>query len=413
MEDQNREPQEETRKASSRRTFLQQAAGTGIATVAGVSLLPRLAEAGKPGELPTAGKPVAGVPPAQTPPPVSGGGETPKPVSPEPPKSPQVGGALGGDLEVLNFALLLERLEAAFYNQNYQKGYLTGSTVQKQSFQAILTGSELTPPITTAATGTGNFELSQDQTMLSYDVQLAGLSGPATGMHLRRGARGVAGDIVYTLNTPDATGRAVGATPINPTDINDLLNQGLYLSVPTAANPAGEVRGQIVVLQAPGTGVPGTTGTLKAIVDEIRDHENAHVALLEQALGANAQPSPQFQNLDAPTLQQFLTMAQTFEDVGVSAYLGQLPLIQDNQTLSTAGGIMAVEARHAGGLRAYRKTASTAEGGDPNITLTEDREPVNRVRTREQVLAAIQPYLVGGTTPTPITNPTTPTSGTP
>lgn len=402
MEEKNREPQEETRKASSRRTFLQQAAGTGIATVAGISLLPKLAEAGKP---------VAGLPPAPTPP-VQGGGQTPpKPVGGDKGTGLPVAGSQGGDLDVLNFALLLERLEAAFYNQNYQKPYLTGSTVPKQSLQAILTGSEATPAVTTAATGTANFELSQDQTMLSYDVQVAGLSGPATALHLARGARGVPGNIVYTLNTPDATGRAVGATPINPTDINDLLNQGLYLNVVTAANPAGEIRGQVAVLQAPGTGVPGS-GTLKSIVDEIRDHENAHVALLEQALGANAQPAPPFQNLDAPTLQQFLTLAQTFEDVGVSAYLGQLPLIQDNQTLATAGGIMAVEARHAGGIRAYRKTVSTAEGGDPNITLTEDREPVNRVRTREQVLAAIQPYLAGTpttpTTPVPVT-PTTPT----
>jgi hypothetical protein len=189
---------------------------------------------------------------------------------------------------------------------------------------------------------------------------------------------------------------------VNPTDVDALLNQGLYLVVITAANPTGELRGQVVVLQAPGTGT-GSAGTLKSIVDEIRDHENAHVALLEQALGTNAQPAPQFQNLDAPTLQQFLTMAQTFEDVGVSAYLGQLPNIVDKQTLGTAAGIMAVEARHAGGIRAYRKTVSTAEGGDPNITLTEDREPVNRIRTREQVLAAIQPYLPAATTPTPVT----------
>jgi hypothetical protein len=396
MEEKILEPQEEIRKASSRRSFLQQAAGTGIATVAGISLLPSLAEAGKP----VAGGGVP--PPTTTPTPVSGDTGQGKPVGGDKGTGLPVAGSQGGDLDILNFALTLERLEAAFYNLNYQKPYLTGSTVQKQSLQAILTGAEVTPPINTTATGTANFELSQDQTMLSYDVQVAGLSGPATALYVARGARGATGDVVYTLNVPDATGHSVGATPVNPTDVDALLNQGLYLVVITAANPTGELRGQVVVLQAPGTGT-GSAGTLKSIVDEIRDHENAHVALLEQALGTNAQPAPQFQNLDAPTLQQFLTMAQTFEDVGVSAYLGQLPNIVDKQTLGTAAGIMAVEARHAGGIRAYRKTVSTAEGGDPNITLTEDREVVNRVRTKEQVTAAIQPYLVGVQTPTPVT----------
>jgi hypothetical protein len=138
--------------------------------------------------------------------------------------------------------------------------------------------------------------------------------------------------------------------------------------------------------------------TLKNIVDEIRAHENAHVALLEQTLGADAEPAPTFQNLTAPTLQQFLEMAQMFEDVGVSAYVDQAPLLENRGLLTSAGAILAVEARHAGGIRAYRKVASTAEGGDPNITLTEDREALNRTRSRDQVLALIAPFIVGSAT---------------
>src|SRR5207253_223267 len=75
-------------------------------------------------------------------------------------------------------------------------------------------------------------------------------------------------------------------------------------------------------------------------------------------------------------------------------------LIQDKGILATAGGIMDVEARHAGGLRAYRKVVGTAEGGDPNLTLTEDGQPLNPARTEAQVLAIIQPYIVGAGTGT-------------
>jgi hypothetical protein len=132
------------------------------------------------------------------------------------------------------------------------------------------------------------------------------------------------------------------------------------------------------------------------------------VTLLTGLLGSLAQAAPTFQNLDAPTLQQFLTMAQTFEDVGVSAYEGQIPLIQDKGILATVDGIQAIEGRHAGGLRAYRKLVSTAEGGDPNTMLTEDGQAVNSPRTMAQVLALVAPYIVGGTT-----TPTTPTTTTP
>lgn len=160
------------------------------------------------------------------------------------------------------------------------------------------------------------------------------------------------------------------------------------------------------------------TGTLKSIIDEIRQHENEHVMLLLGVLGANAAPAPQFQGLDAATVDQFLMMSQTFEDVGVSAYLGQAPMIQDPTLLATAAGIMDIEARHAGGIRDYRKSVPSqgnpAGGGDPADTLTEDSEAVNRARTMAEVLALIAPFIAGGATPTttPTTTPATPATPT-
>ncbi len=255
-------------KTPSRRLFLQRAAGTGLATVAGIALIPGLSRAGTPGT--AAGGTAGGTAGGQGQNPGTGTGAAAAPSA--------------NDLAILNFALLLERLEAAFYNINGDKAFL-------------------------------------------------------------------------------------GA------------------------------------------------GTLKSTIAEIRDHENAHVMLLEGALGANARPKVQFQGLDAATLTQFLTMAQTFEDVGVSAYLGAAPLIQDKGILATAAGIMAVEARHAGGIRSYRKTAPSAgnpaEGGDQTITLTEDREAVNRARTADQVIALVAPFIVGGVMNPPATTPgtTTPPAG--
>jgi hypothetical protein len=146
-------------------------------------------------------------------------------------------------------------------------------------------------------------------------------------------------------------------------------------------------------------------------VQEIRAHHNAHVAMLEQTLGTNAQPVPTFQNVDAPTLQQFLTMAQTMEDLGASAHAGLIPLVQDKTILAMVAGVAIVEGRHAGAIRTYRKIASTAEGGDPNLTLTEDGSAVQVARTPQQVLDAVQGFVTGGITDTSVFLPGTTGTG--
>jgi hypothetical protein len=365
---------EEQERLSSRRVFLQRAAGTGLVTAAGVTLIPGTLQAGSIIDY------IHAVDALNQ---SSGTG------------GPPAGGLSANDIDILNFALTVERLEAAFYNQNAGKTYLTG-TNQGTTLTATLVSAQQNqtqnPTAQAAGTGFAVFTLSPDNTQLFYNLRTVGLTGTPTAVELRQGTSGVNGNALYTLQ-PIVNNSTTGTINLNSADVNALLNQGIYLNIATQANPTGEIRGQVVA--TPSGIFQSNTSVLSSIVNEIQGHENAHVALLEQMLGTNAAAAPTFQNLDAPTLQQFLQMAQMFEDVGTSAYLGQIPLIQDKNVLATAGGIMAVEGRHAGGLRAYRKVASTAEGGDPNTTLTEDGESVNRARTRDQVLTIIQPYIQG------------------
>jgi hypothetical protein len=133
--------------------------------------------------------------------------------------------------------------------------------------------------------------------------------------------------------------------------------------------------------------------TLQSLVDEIRSHDNAHVSLLEQTLGAKADPAPSFQALDAPSLDQYLQMALSLEDLVASGYVTVLPVVHDIQLRELVADLSSVDARHAGGLRAYLKGASSGVGGDPNIRLTEGGDAVNLYRTRDQVLASAKPFL--------------------
>ncbi len=127
----------------------------------------------------------------------------------------------------------------------------------------------------------------------------------------------------------------------------------------------------------PTAAVPFTTFTTASFAAETAIEEGRHVLFLQTALGSStqiAQPllniTTSFQMLAAaananntsgvvipPTFtpydndNDFLVGAYVFEDVGVTAYHGAAPLLTVSGNLSAAGGILAVEAYHAGLLR--------------------------------------------------------------
>ncbi len=111
-----------------------------------------------------------------------------------------------------------------------------------------------------------------------------------------------------------------------------------------------------------GVGMPGLIpASAQDVFTGIRNHERAHVRLLEGALGLSEdQEKPMF---DFTALgfdpfsdyNLFLALSQGFEDTGVRAYKGQAgALINDPGVLRTALQIHSVEARHASILRRLR-----------------------------------------------------------
>ncbi|HEY2157503.1 MAG TPA: ferritin-like domain-containing protein [Isosphaeraceae bacterium] len=84
---------------------------------------------------------------------------------------------------------------------------------------------------------------------------------------------------------------------------------------------------------------------------EIRADENAHVAYLQNALGSNAFPQPQFQNRTIPSNNPtlFVATAAIFENTGVGAYLAGWAFVTQ-PTLAKAAGVLADEASHSGYL---------------------------------------------------------------
>lgn len=124
------------------------------------------------------------------------------------------------------------------------------------------------------------------------------------------------------------------------------------------------------------------------IFNQIGKHEAAHVAFLTTALGSAAIERPALdltaggQYADALTnFETYLTLSQTFEDLGVAAYKGQAGnLIENDDILQAALQIHSVEARHAAIVRKI--------GGKKSWDGAFD-EPM----TKEQVLEAAAPFL--------------------
>ena len=87
-----------------------------------------------------------------------------------------------------------------------------------------------------------------------------------------------------------------------------------------------------------------------ARLEEVRDHEQAHVDTLAQTitdLGGTPVNEGTYDFGYGDDAMMFLTTAQALENTGVAAYAGAAPQIQDDGLLAAALSIHSVEARHA------------------------------------------------------------------
>ena len=149
----------------------------------------------------------------------------------------------------------------------------------------------------------------------------------------RGGAAVVAGGLVIG-GLPSI---ALGA-PSRQQDI-EILNFALLLEFLEAAFYTEAVdRGQL-------------TGDTRDFARVVRDHEQAHVEFLQEALGSRAISRPTFDFMDTTSNpDKFRATSIILEDTGVSAYNGQGPRLT-KPTLAVAGTIVSVEARHAAWIR--------------------------------------------------------------
>ena len=114
-----------------------------------------------------------------------------------------------------------------------------------EKMKATLDGKAEVPPNTSAATGTADVDYDPASKKLSWKVTYSGLSGPATAAHFHGPAEaGKNGGVAVAI--PNAASSPVeGSATLTDAQAADLTAGKYYVNVHTAANPGGEIRGQV------------------------------------------------------------------------------------------------------------------------------------------------------------------------
>ena len=112
-------------------------------------------------------------------------------------------------------------------------------------FHAAMSTAMEVPPKTTGGKGTADATLDTATKKLTYDVTYSGLTGPATAAHLHGPAEPGANAGVLVPFSPPLTSPIHGTATLTDAQVTDLMAGKVYANVHTAANPGGEIRGQL------------------------------------------------------------------------------------------------------------------------------------------------------------------------
>jgi hypothetical protein len=122
---------------------------------------------------------------------------------------------------------------------------MMGTSSDLTRFSGAMNAASEVPPNMTRGSGTAEASLDRSNNVLKYKITYSGLSGPATMAHFHgpAPAGANAGVVVPFAN---AASPIEGSAILTPAQAADLNSGKWYVNIHTAANPAGEIRGQML-----------------------------------------------------------------------------------------------------------------------------------------------------------------------
>ena len=119
------------------------------------------------------------------------------------------------------------------------------SRAEVVKLQADLKGSNEVPPNGSSGSGKAEATFDSETKVLTYTVTYADLTGPAIGAHFHGpGEAGKNAGIALPFKTVQSP--IQGNATLTDTQAADLLAGKWYANIHTAANPGGELRGQMM-----------------------------------------------------------------------------------------------------------------------------------------------------------------------
>ena len=119
---------------------------------------------------------------------------------------------------------------------------LCAGSVHAADIQVTLSGNDEVPPVATSATGGGTIVIGDDGSV-SGSVSTKGVEGTAAHIHL--GAPGQNGPVILPLAKSGDTYNVPPGTKLTDEQMASFKAGNLYVNVHSAANPNGELRGQL------------------------------------------------------------------------------------------------------------------------------------------------------------------------
>ena len=115
------------------------------------------------------------------------------------------------------------------------------------AFTTQLRGANEVPPNASAGSGSVDAALNKDTMQLRWKVSFSGMTGAPTAGHFHGPAAvGVNSGVALGWTNPMTNGMEGSAT-LTAAQAADLMAGKWYANIPSAANPGGELRGQMTV----------------------------------------------------------------------------------------------------------------------------------------------------------------------
>jgi CHRD domain-containing protein len=114
-----------------------------------------------------------------------------------------------------------------------------------EKMKATLDSKSEVPANASAGTGTADIDYDPSSKKLSWKLTYSGLSGPATAAHFHGPAEAGKNAGVAVAIPNAGTSPVEGSATLTDAQAADLVAGKYYINIHTAANPGGEIRGQV------------------------------------------------------------------------------------------------------------------------------------------------------------------------